>query len=203
MIKYVLTAIAAMMMTTVANAADVTVKTYTDGKTYISYEGVTEEGDATKLENAIWQANRNGNFTGDLWLNGPGGMAWEGVLLSEVIVKNGLKTIVNGYCVSACSLMWMAGGIDGRYIIGDGAVYFHFAYHDDVAAWNDLKEKNGWIGVQDEISRSTHFYTAHLLRWGVLDAARFVMALAENAGANDFYVIWSDNINETVGGTVL
>ena len=204
MIRYALAALAAIFLTNAASAADVSVYTYPDtNETYIVYSGVTEEGDVERLNSALWTARANGNvFSGDIYLEGPGGDAWVGADLAEIISNQGLNTVVDTYCVSACSLMWLAGGFD-RYIVGDGAVYFHFAYTDDLGYLNNLKETKGWFGIQDDISQSSHYFTSLLLKYGVKDPAEFVLQLAYNAGTDSFYVVYADNANEAVGAKVL
>lgn len=186
-----------------AMAADVHVYEYTNnGKSYIVYDGETTEGDLDKLTDAFYKAlGDTEGFSGDVWLRGPGGLANEGKALAEFISEKRLRTVVgsDAMCVSACSLMWMAGGVDGRYITGDGQVGFHFAYTSDVDFLENQLDLNGWHGIQDGIAQSTHSFTAELFKYGVADAYEFLTQLSQYGSIKGAFWIYDGNIN-IVGG---
>ena len=171
---------------------------------YILYYGQTKEGDADKLSAVLAEAQLMPTFNGMVALAGPGGSAQEAVLLAEVISENSLGTVAVGECYSACSLAWMAGGMDNRFIFEEGVVGFHFAYSQDAEWFNNHKELSGWIGIQDHIAQSSHFYTAQLLRWDVVDPAQFVYNLSIEGSAGSFFAITKDDarLQEVVGGKV-
>jgi PQQ-dependent catabolism-associated CXXCW motif protein len=44
-----------------------------------------------------------------VFVNSPGGDLWTGMRVGRLVVEKGLKTVVAGFCSSACSLMFMGG----------------------------------------------------------------------------------------------
>ena len=204
MFKYLLAAIAVMFSVS-ANAADVELKTKMDGSgTYIYYSGETKTSDPYKIERVLIEAAEHElPFLNTIVMNGNGGSAKAALEIADIIREREMMTIANHDCISACSLMWMSGGIDNRYLFGDAAkIRFHFAYTRDHRALNNMKEQVGWIGSQDHISKSSHYYTAQLLRYNVVDPALFVWNLSYYGGANTFYDVTAETLNEVVGGKV-
>lgn len=209
--KCILAMLASLAMTTAATAAEVSLEVRKNGEeTYIYYSGTTDAEDLDRLKQTYQQAkdmtvsHPSGlPFSGAIVMNGPGGNADTAVEVASWIDEMGFRTIANHECISACSLMWMAGGEEGRYLLGPEAkVMYHFAYSQDAEWFNNYKEQVGWIGIQDHISKSSHYYTAHLLAYGAKDPALFVWALSYYGGANTFYEVTAENINEYVGGKV-
>jgi len=44
-----------------------------------------------------------------VFVNSPGGDLWTGMRVGRIIADSGVKTVTAGYCVSACSIMFMGG----------------------------------------------------------------------------------------------
>ena len=42
-------------------------------------------------------------------VNGPGGDLWTALRVARIVRDKGIKTVVSGYCMSACSIIFMAG----------------------------------------------------------------------------------------------
>lgn len=194
-----------MALALTAQAAEILVETTTDNDaTYIVYNGQTEVGDLAKLKEAIVKANNTRGpvdtmlpFTGFILVNGPGGNAAEGAELAEYINSEGLETLAVRECHSACALMWMAG--KERWITEDAVVGFHFAYSSDARFFNNLKETSGWVGVQDHVSKSSHWYTAMIFKYGVAQPYEFLRRLAYFGSAGSFFEITHETL-EYVGG---
>ena len=200
-----LVVLAGILATGYALAAEITIeKRKTVDEHYILYYGQTEEGDADKLSTVLAEAQLMPTFNGMVALAGPGGSAQEAVKLAETISENSLGTVAVGECYSACSLAWMAGGMDNRFIFEEGVVGFHFAYSSDPEWFSNYKDLHGWIGIQDHIAQSSHFYTAQLLHWGVVDPAQFVYNLSIEGSAGSFFSVTKEDnrLTEVVGGKV-
>lgn len=185
-----------------AQAAEITLEVTTDDSaTYIVYNGQTEVGDLKKLTE-IYEIAKHGDpdgreFTNFIIVNGPGGNAAEGADLAEFINENELETLVVRDCMSACSLMWMAG--KERWITEEGTVGFHFAYSSDSRFFTNLKETNGWVGIQDHVAKSSHYYTSQIFKYGVEQPYEFLLRLSYYGSAGTFFEITQDNL-EYVGG---
>ena len=63
------------------------------------------EDDAGKFQDALDKAG----VDTVVFVNSPGGDLWTGLRVGRMIEARGLKTVVAGYCVSACSVMFMGG----------------------------------------------------------------------------------------------
>ena len=196
MIKYVLAA-TAVLFSVSANAATFTVKSYSNhDDVYIHMNGATEKGDYDRYITAYNRAKADHRWDGAIYFfKAPGGLAHEGEKIANHIRKNKLNTFVNdSYCISACSLMWMAGNY--RNIRGeDGYVGFHFAYTDNLKYLEEQKDLRGWFGVQDMIAQSSHYYTAQLLKFDVAKPYEFVIGLAKDGGIDSAFWLHSDNID--------
>lgn len=194
MIKYVLAA-AAVLFNVSANAATFIIQSYNNSDdTYIEMRGATEEGDYDKFMSTLTRALDSHHFDGSIsFKEAPGGSAYEGARIAEVIADRNLNTrVYDSYCISACSLMWMAGNY--RNVFEDGWVGFHFAYTQDTAYLEKQKNLYGWIGIQDEVAQSSHYYTAQLFKYDVAQPFEFLMFLS-NSGANDIVWIGEENID--------
>lgn len=204
MFKYVLAAVAVIFSVS-ANAADISLEVRKNGEaTYIYYSGKTTASDKYKIQRILEEAEEHVlPFGNAIVMNGPGGDAEAALELAHLIEENEWSTLANGPCASACSLMWMAGGIDNRYLLGPEAnVQFHFAYTRDASALDRMKELTGWLGVQDYVASTSHYYTANLLRYEVVDPARFVWAISYYGSTETFYEVTEENLNEYTGGKI-
>lgn len=222
MIRYVLAA-AAVLFSVSANAATFEVKTYESGDTYIKMEGNTTAGDVYRLnaaldkalaleeEDFICESTEDGGqkcgwqyfntFSWELQLDGPGGSAAVGAKVAEIVNEQELYTVVSSenVCVSACALIWMAAGEDRRWIQEDSYVGFHFAYTDSVEYLEKQKDLYGWIGIQDQIAQSSHYFTGLLFKYGVADPYQFMMYLSHYGEAEGAWWVSTHNI-DIVGG---
>ena len=197
--------ISLMGLASTAQAANIEILTRSDGSsTYILYNGKTVQSDVAELKAAIQKAKNVSDtspnsipFGNIIFLNGPGGEAPAAAQLAEVIKEAGVDTIVGYGCYSACSLMWLAG--DTRYIYEDGIVGFHFAYTSNSRAMQMAKELNGWLGIQDQVAKSTHYYTAMMFKYGIAKPYEFLEGLAIYGSTSTFFEITLENI-DIVGG---
>lgn len=180
-----------------AMAATVDIHTYENGRVFIGYDGETEDGDLERVKEAFAKAMQTGKFSGDIHMRGPGGLAKEGEMIAEYIRDMGFTTVARDYCVSACSLMWLSG--TKRFIEGDSRVGFHFAYTDDVDFLENELKLSGWKGIQDGISKHTHYFTGLLFKYGIAQPYEFLMGLSRDGKIDGAFWITKDNIN-IVGG---
>ncbi len=76
----------------------------------IYYSGGVESSDPRTLERILSAANRQGRTIRQIvFRNSPGGAASGGVGMGEVIRRNGLDTVLDGGCYSACADAFVAG----------------------------------------------------------------------------------------------
>ena len=194
-----------MVLASTSHAAKITIETTQDGmKTYILYVGKTEVYDLRKLQKMVHEARDEDHpdyieFTGAIALAGPGGSAQEAAKLAEYIKEEDLKTVAVGQCHSACSLMWLAGR--DRTILEEAVVGFHYAYTQDSRGLERQKDLFGWVGVQDYVSASSHYFTMMLFKFGIDKPYEFLEGLVRYGSAATFFEITKDNI-DIVGGEV-
>ena len=194
-----------MVLASTSQAAKITVETTKDGmSTYILYVGKTEVYDLRNLRAKIEEANKQSltseiEFTGAIALAGPGGDANSAAKLADYIKEEDLRTVAVGPCHSACSLMWLAGR--DRTILEDAVVGFHYAYTQDSRGLERQKDLFGWVGVQDYVSASSHYFTMMLFKFGIDKPYEFLEGLVRYGSAATFFEITKDNI-DIVGGEV-
>jgi rhodanese-related sulfurtransferase len=63
------------------------------------------DDDLRKFEEAF----AKGGIDTVVFVNSPGGDLWTGLRIGQLIADKGYKTVIAGYCVSACSIMYMGG----------------------------------------------------------------------------------------------
>lgn len=187
-----------------ANAATFKVIPYTtaEGKqaTEIEMVGGTEEGDADRLMNALERTIMDINgvktktFNGWLKLEGPGGNMFAGIEVAEMVQKYGIRTYVgeDGVCASACGLIWTAGA--KRDLIGNARVGYHAPYTPSVEHMAEMKEREGWLGVQNNISAITMYFIAHVMKYGVAKPDELLIGMS-NSTYNRMFWITNDNLN--------
>lgn len=117
--RTILTALAALAVTTAAHAGDFQLHP-TDDRGLL-YTGAVESGDAATLMDILLTF---GSEFDTIYLLSPGGVAAEGILLASTIREFGMNTVsVESACYSACAMAWL-GGIE-RY----GVTWHHGAYN--------------------------------------------------------------------------
>ena len=102
----------------------------------IQLSGPIVAGDAQKLKALGRQNEGKLRLSGTLCLDSPGGSYKEGIAIAELLLDQGLTTIVTSgaVCYSACALIFMTGGDwqDGRawyrYVQPGGELGFHAPY---------------------------------------------------------------------------
>lgn len=67
--------------------------------------GPTFEQDFLSFKEAL----AKGDIQRLILVNGPGGDLWTGMQVARMVQSAKIKTVVSGYCMSACSLIFMAG----------------------------------------------------------------------------------------------
>ena len=70
-----------------------------------AYASGPVEDDIAKFQNALAKPG----VTRVVLVNSPGGDLWTGMRVGRLIEDKGLHTVIAGYCISSCSIMFMAG----------------------------------------------------------------------------------------------
>lgn len=202
MFRFIMAALLTLGIASTANAGHFTIQTYDDGSSYLEFKGEITGSDpfsfARILNEVKSKTNENGEpvtFSGDIWMASVGGSMTASIRLAEMISENGLSTIVNDNevgCYSGCALMWLAGGKDARWLGDNGIIGFHHPYTTETRTLQEIKEVEGWLGIQNHISHVTMHFAAQLLRYGVNDPGLFIHSIAP-AKVNDFVTLETNN----------
>jgi hypothetical protein len=116
-------AVAAAMLTAApAKAAQIWVGSADGHGHVIHIEGEIVKGDANRFATAVGQAKvAPGDAT--VYLAGPGGNVWDGILIARAIKRYGWNTYVEAPCASMCANIWLAGHT--RFINSEAKIGFH------------------------------------------------------------------------------
>nr|WP_250807496.1 hypothetical protein [Neorhizobium tomejilense] len=90
--------------------------------------GAIEQGDAERFFDVANATNRHAV----VFLNSPGGLVTEGLMIGSIIREKGFATSIpdEQTCASICSMIWLAGST--RYFEANSAIGFHAAYSGGV-----------------------------------------------------------------------
>ena len=203
------------------NAATFRVQVNDEGQTYVQMTGETKRGDAQRLNIALTKAKstkylEKGDiitddgrkigeteveivrvFSNNLKLKGPGGDMFPGIRLAFTIRNEGLNTIANGSCASACGLAFLS-GIE-RSLEGDDAkIGFHMPTVHEWRPLEDLQKNFGMLGLQDAVNSSTALFTAVMLYMGLDNDWAIIYEMAQIESSRDLF--WVDHENFSLIG---
>ena len=212
-------AVGAMLFAATAQAATFAVEVNKEGQTYIQMTGQTVEHDSLRLEDAIEEAKgvtyletadvvvdgevvdtteveRTREFSNELHLKGPGGNMFAGIRTAWIARAAGLDTVANGQCASACSLIFLAG--TERKLGASGALGFHLPFVMETYPLDKLKDRWGWMGVQDNMNSTSALFMTYLLYFGVEHDYILMYELAQIEGTRELFWVSHHNF-EIVG----
>jgi hypothetical protein len=148
-------ALAALLITTAAPAATITIKKdgcKPEGCYNINIEGKIEFEDAKKFESLV---KANNIKLATVYLDSPGGNLIGGLVMGLSIHGHGFTTVVDyeSRCVSVCASMWLAG--TKRIVVSNANIGFHQPYfldrrgriHKNPQAVSLMKQYYAEIGV--------------------------------------------------------
>ena len=122
---------AALAASLPAHAGDFSTQPANDGKPMLIFSGDIDEGDARRLSVILEQHIAKNTPIRTLFLNSPGGLIKEGVMMSNMVRNYGLSTIVmdGEQCASACFVVFAAGE---KRLAGNAArIGVHQAYNSN------------------------------------------------------------------------
>jgi hypothetical protein len=143
----------AMMGSVPANAAQIWVNPAEGHGHVIHIKGEIEKGDANRFANAVGKAGvRPGDAT--VWLDSPGGLVYDGMLIARAIKKYEWSTYVaaDTRCVSMCANIWLAGHT--RFVNEHAKVGFHSLSDTRIPNKRDDQLNTYFLGFYREMGLS-------------------------------------------------
>ena len=185
-----------------AYAAEIKIRSYSNGNQFVSFEGAVEKGDAFALERAIARVEKE---YVDIQLDSPGGDAEEMKKLSKMIRSNPniIMVVSSGRsCYSACAVMWASAEI--KWASEDAEIGFHvssIAILPEAVEWlNEYHSGFGWQGIQQFIQDNYAEDLRYYFDMPVAYPHAFVAEIAMASGGNNFWML--DKANAGIIGEV-
>ena len=193
--RYSITIILAMVFISFlgykTKAADIYLDETADSINYLVYSGGTEEGDSDKLTEVL--SNINNDLRTVLMLEGPGGIAGEIDLITDIIHENNIETTVIGSCYSACAAIWATGTT--RYFQEGDVIGFHWGYTDTDVVDNIIRDY-GIHGVRQWLIGYALYSEGTFLKMNPhINAADYLINLADTSPSEFWELDLSDAVN--------
>ena len=213
-----LVAVFAFMMSATAQAADFWVSTNAEDQTVVVMYGETMRGDTQRMMVALEEAKNTSytetvdlvaedgevigqqevervrEFSNEIWLSGPGGDMFAGIEMAWTVRAQGLNTVALEDCASACGLIFTA-GVERRLFDYKARVGFHMPTSHTFSAMNELKEAQGWLGVQDYKNATAAFFLTYLIYFGLDYDYIVLFEMSQIENSRDLFWVDFQNFN--------
>lgn len=116
----------------------------------IVYSGQVDIGDADKLERILAAAKEQGiEIKTIVFRSNPGGVAFDGTSMGDIIRENGLDTVYQGGCYSACTAGFV-GGVN-RSVANNDLPLFHPNFESNIFGIHGMSGPDGPVEDQTPI----------------------------------------------------